>query len=33
MARLPEVAAFARKHGMPLASVEDIAQYRMETGK
>ena len=32
MARLPEVAAFARKHGMPLASVEDIAQYRMETG-
>ena len=33
MARLPEVAAFARKHGMPLASVEDMAQYRMETGK
>ena len=33
MARLPEVAAFARKHGMPLAAVEDIAQYRMETGK
>ena len=33
MARLPEVAAFARKHGMPLATVEDIAQYRMETGK
>ena len=33
IARLPEVAAFARKHGMPLASVEDIAQYRMETGK
>ena len=30
MARLPEVAAFARKHGMPLASVEDIVQYRME---
>ena len=33
MARLPEVTAFARKHGMPLATVEDIAQYRMETGK
>ena len=33
MARLPEVAAFARKHGMPLATVEDIAQYRIETGK
>ncbi|MBQ8172912.1 MAG: 3,4-dihydroxy-2-butanone-4-phosphate synthase, partial [Mailhella sp.] len=33
MARLPEVAAFARKHGMPLATVEDIAQYRLETGK
>lgn len=30
MARLPEVAEFARKHGMPLATVEDIAQYRME---
>ena len=33
MARLPEVAEFARKHGMPLATVEDIAQYRIETGK
>ena len=33
MARLPEVAAFARKHGMPLATMEDIAQYRIETGK
>ena len=33
MARLPEVAAFARKHGMPLASVEDIVKYRLETGK
>ncbi|WP_446423672.1 3,4-dihydroxy-2-butanone-4-phosphate synthase [Mailhella sp.] len=30
MARLPQVADFARKHGMPLATVEDIAQYRME---
>ena len=33
MARLPEVAAFARKHGMPLATVEDIVKYRMEEGK
>ncbi len=33
MARLPQVAEFARKHGMPLATVDDIAQYRMETGK
>ena len=30
MARLPQIADFARKHGMPLATVEDIAQYRME---
>ncbi|MGX8718988.1 MAG: 3,4-dihydroxy-2-butanone-4-phosphate synthase, partial [Desulfovibrio sp.] len=30
MARLPEVAAFARAHGMPLASVDDVARYRME---
>jgi 3,4-dihydroxy 2-butanone 4-phosphate synthase len=29
MARLPEIAAFAKAHGMPLATVEDIAQYRM----
>ena len=32
MARLPQVAEFARKHAMPLATVEDIAQYRIETG-
>ena len=32
MARLPEVATFARKHGMPLATVEDIVKYRMEEG-
>ena len=32
MARLPQIAEFARKHGMPLATVEDIAQYRQETG-
>ena len=30
MARLPEVAAFARAHNMPLATVDDVAQYRME---
>ncbi|MBR4422955.1 MAG: 3,4-dihydroxy-2-butanone-4-phosphate synthase [Mailhella sp.] len=30
MARLPEVAAFARAHGMPLATVDDVASYRME---
>ncbi len=29
MARLPEVAAFAQAHGMPLASVDDVARYRM----
>ena len=33
MARLPEVAAFARAHGMPLASVDDVARYRMENGR
>ena len=32
MARLPQVAEFARKHAMALATVEDIAQYRIETG-
>ena len=30
MARLPEVAEFARAHNMPLATVDDVAQYRME---
>ncbi|MCQ2445017.1 MAG: 3,4-dihydroxy-2-butanone-4-phosphate synthase [Mailhella sp.] len=30
MARLPEVAAFAKAHGMPLATVEDVAQYRLD---
>ena len=29
MARLPEVAAFARAHNMPLATVDDVVQYRM----
>ena len=30
MARLPEVAAFARAHGLPLATVDDVAQYRIQ---
>ncbi|MGN1038194.1 MAG: 3,4-dihydroxy-2-butanone-4-phosphate synthase, partial [Mailhella sp.] len=30
MARLPEVAAFARAHGMPLATVDDVAEYRRQ---
>ena len=30
MARLPEVAAFARAHGLPLATVDDVAKYRLE---
>ncbi len=30
MARLPEVAAFAHAHGLPLATVDDVATYRME---
>lgn len=29
MARLPEVAEFARKHNMPLATVDDVVQYRL----
>ncbi|NDY56818.1 3,4-dihydroxy-2-butanone-4-phosphate synthase [Desulfovibrio sulfodismutans] len=28
MSRLPEVAAFARRHDFPLVSVEDLARYR-----
>lgn len=28
MARLPEIARFAREHGLTLLSVEDIVQYR-----
>lgn len=31
MARLPQVAAFARTHGMPLLSVEDIVAWRQAT--
>lgn len=30
MARLPEVATFAEKHGMTVVSIEDICQYRKE---
>ncbi|MCD7984637.1 MAG: 3,4-dihydroxy-2-butanone-4-phosphate synthase [Desulfovibrio sp.] len=33
MARLPEVAAFARAHNMPLLSVEDIAAWRRAAGE
>ncbi len=28
MARLPEIAAFAERHGMTVLSIEDIAEYR-----
>lgn len=28
MARLPEVVAYARKHGMPVCTVDDIVAYR-----
>jgi 3,4-dihydroxy 2-butanone 4-phosphate synthase len=30
MARLPQVVAFAEKHGMPVVSIDDIAQYRTQ---
>lgn len=33
MARLPEVATFADKHGMTVVSIEDICQYRKNTEK
>lgn len=33
MARLPEVATFAEKHGMTVVSIEDICQYRKDTEK
>jgi len=29
MARLPEIVAFGKKHGMPVLTVEDIVSYRM----
>ena len=28
MARLPEIVAFAERHGMPVLSIEDLAAYR-----
>jgi 3,4-dihydroxy 2-butanone 4-phosphate synthase len=30
MARLPEVVAFARTHGMTVLSIDDIVMYRLE---
>lgn len=30
MSRLPEVVAFADRHGMPVLSVEDVVQYRLQ---
>lgn len=33
MARLPQVAAFARAHAMPLLSVEDIVNWRRATAR
>jgi 3,4-dihydroxy 2-butanone 4-phosphate synthase/GTP cyclohydrolase II len=30
MARLPELLAFAERHGLPIISVRDIIQYRMQ---
>jgi 3,4-dihydroxy 2-butanone 4-phosphate synthase len=30
MARLPEVVAFARAHGMPVLTVQDLVRYRRE---
>ncbi len=32
MARLPQVVAFAERHGMPVCSIEDIVQYRRNRG-
>jgi 3,4-dihydroxy 2-butanone 4-phosphate synthase len=29
MARLPELVAFARRHGLPIVSIEDIVSHRM----
>ena len=29
MAKLPEIAAFGKKHGMPVMTVEDLVSYRM----
>lgn len=29
MARLPDMVAFARQHGMPMLTIEDLVQYRL----
>ena len=31
MARVPQLARFARKHGLPLITIADLIQYRMRT--
>lgn len=31
MARLPEVVAFAERHGMPVLSIEDLVAYRLRS--
>jgi 3,4-dihydroxy 2-butanone 4-phosphate synthase len=28
MARLPEIVAFGKKHGMPVMTVDDLVSYR-----
>ena len=30
MARLPEALAFAKKHDLPIITVEDLVKYRQE---
>jgi 3,4-dihydroxy 2-butanone 4-phosphate synthase len=32
MARLPEIVAFAKKHEMPVLTVDDLIAYRREIG-
>ena len=31
MARAPEVIAFAKQHGMPVLTIEDLVAYRQAT--
>ena len=31
MARVPELAKFAKKHGLPMITIADLIQYRMRT--
>lgn len=33
MARLPEIIAFATKHGMPVCTIEDLVSYRKAKGR